>query len=85
MSDPKGIPLRGDALPTAGFALIVDGKAKSVFPALATALAAAEDLKRKFPKIQVAVFDAVAHERTLVEISPAPAGPERGAEGKSSL
>jgi hypothetical protein len=55
-----------NALPTEGFGLIVDGKIKSQYETREASLKAALDLKRKFPKLQVALFDGVSGTRTLV-------------------
>ena len=74
MSDPddkRPRNLRGDALPTEGFALTVDGKIKSQYPALADAMKVALELKRKFPVLQVEVYDAAAKTRTAVELPAA--------------
>jgi hypothetical protein len=46
------------SLPSSGFALIVDGQAKSEFKALDQAMNAARDLKARFPKLQIKVYDA---------------------------
>jgi hypothetical protein len=45
-------------LPTSGFALIVDGQAKAEFETRDRALKAATDLKRRFPMLQVRIYDA---------------------------
>jgi hypothetical protein len=44
---------------TAGYGLVVDGHLKSVFETKDSALKAAEDLKNRFPMLQIRVFDAV--------------------------
>jgi hypothetical protein len=59
--------MRPNASPTEGFSLEVDGKIKSQHPTAEAAMAIAAELKRKFPVLQVAVYDAVAKTRTLVE------------------
>ena len=46
------------SLPTQGFALIVDGQAKAEFETRDQALKAATDLKRRFPMLQIKVYDA---------------------------
>ena len=56
-----------NALPAEGFGLLVDGKIKSQYETREAALKAALDLKRKFPKLQVALFEGVSGSRTLVE------------------
>jgi hypothetical protein len=56
-----------NALPADGFGLLVDGKIKSQYDTREAALKAGLDLKRKFPKVQVALFDGVSGMRMLVE------------------
>ena len=55
-------------MPTSGYALIVDGQIKSEFKAKDVARARAEDLKRRFPYLQVRVFDA--QEKRTENIEP---------------
>jgi len=43
--------------PTSGYALIVDGQAKDTFATNDLALKAARDLKKRFPMLQVMVYD----------------------------
>jgi hypothetical protein len=62
---------RGDAFPVEGFALEVDGKIKTQFPALADAMKFGLALKTKFPVIQVTVYDAAAKTRTPVSLPEA--------------
>ena len=50
-----------------GFSLEVDGKSKSQYPTAEAATKAGAELKRKFPVIQVMIYDAAAKTRTLVE------------------
>jgi hypothetical protein len=71
--DKRPRNLRGDAFPVEGFALTVDGKMKSLYPAMADAMKAGLELKKKFPVIQVVIYDAVAKTRTAVELTEAPA------------
>ena len=59
---------RGDAFPTEGFGLEVDGKIKSLHTSLEAALKAGLELKQNYPVIQIKVFDAVARTRTPVEL-----------------
>ena len=58
---------RADLPPSNGFALSVDGKFKLDYPDMDGAMKVARELKKKFPVIQVAVYDAAARTRTLVE------------------
>jgi hypothetical protein len=60
--------LRANSVPTDGFGLEVDGKMKSQHPSSDAAFKAGQELKRKFPLIQVKVFDAKAQTRTIVEL-----------------
>ena len=62
---PRNIP--PNTPPTEGFSLEVDGKMKSQHPTIEAATAVGAELKRKFPVLQVTVYDAVAKTRTLVE------------------
>lgn len=66
--DKRPRNLRGDSFPVEGFALTVDGKIKSQYPALADAMKVALDLKTKYPVIQVTIYDAAAKTRTPVEL-----------------
>jgi hypothetical protein len=45
-------------LPKSGYALVVDGLVKTEFQTKEGAHKGAEDLKRRFPMLQVKVFDA---------------------------
>jgi hypothetical protein len=45
-------------LPTDGYALIVDGRMKSEFTTREGVDAGARDLKRRFPVLQIRVYDA---------------------------
>jgi hypothetical protein len=47
-------------LPTSGYALIVDGQVKSEFKKKEGAEKAARELKRRFPMLQIKVYDAEA-------------------------
>jgi hypothetical protein len=48
-------------LPTNGFALVVDGRIKTEFSTREGAEQGALDLKRRFPMLQIGVYDA--HEK----------------------
>ena len=58
-------------LPTSGYALVVDGHAKREFKTLDSANQAAKDLKRRFPNLQVKVYDAEAKRAEQIELAPA--------------
>ena len=66
-SDKRSRAMRADLPPTEGFALQVDGKFKLDYPDMASAMKVARELKKKFPVIQVAVYDAAAKTRTPVD------------------
>ena len=57
-----------NVLPTEGFVLEIDGKFKSDYKTSADAMKAGLELKKKFPFIQVIVYDAKERTRTLVSL-----------------
>lgn len=59
--------LRADLPPTEGFSLQVDGKFKLDYPDMESAMKVAQELKKKFPVIQVAIYDAASKTRTPVD------------------
>jgi hypothetical protein len=62
---PRNMP--PNSYPTEGFSLEVDGKIKSQHPTSEAAMTVGAELKRRFPVLQVTIYDAVAKTRTLVE------------------
>ncbi len=60
--------LRADILPSDGYGLEVDGKIKTQFVAEDAAMKAGLELKKKFPLIQVKIFDAKQRTRTQIEL-----------------
>jgi hypothetical protein len=58
-----------NTIPSEGYILEIDGKFKSEFETSDAAMKSALDLKKKYPQIQVAVYDAKEHARTLVELT----------------
>jgi hypothetical protein len=58
-------------LPTSGYALIVDGHVKSEFKTKEGAEKGARDLKRRFPMLQIKVFDAEAKRTEDVALTDA--------------
>jgi hypothetical protein len=54
--------------PTEGYVLEVDGKFKSEYETSAVAMKVGLELKKKYPQIQVKVYDAKERTRTLVEL-----------------
>src|SRR5689334_10584650 len=57
---------RADLLPTDGFVMEVDGRMKLRFDDSSAAQKAAVELKRRFPMLQVKVYDAIEKTRTLI-------------------
>jgi hypothetical protein len=55
-------------LPKEGFVLEIDGKFKSEFETSEQATKAGLELKKKYPQIQVKIYDAKARTRTPVEL-----------------
>jgi hypothetical protein len=55
--------------PTEGYILEVDGKFKSEYESSAAAMKVGLELKKKYPLIQVKVYDAKERTRTPVELS----------------
>ena len=64
---PKNSP--SNVRPTEGYILEVDGKFKTEFERSEDAMKAGLELKKKYPHIQVKVYDAKERTRTLVELS----------------
>jgi hypothetical protein len=60
-----------NTIPSEGYVLEIDGKFKSEFETSEAAMKAALELKKKYPQIQVNVYDAKEHTRTLVTEKPA--------------
>ena len=56
-------------LPTSGYALIVDGHAKLEFKAEDLAGQAAKDLKKRFPNLQIKVYDAETKRAEQIELA----------------
>ena len=57
-----------NVLPTEGYVLEVDGKFKSEYESSEVALKAGLELKKKYPHIQVRVYDAKERTRTPVDL-----------------
>ena len=60
-------------LPTSGYALIVDGHAKREFKTQDSAIQAAQELKARFPNLQIKVYDAEVKRAQQIEVELAPA------------
>jgi hypothetical protein len=58
-----------NTIPSEGYVLEVDGKFKSEFDTSEAAMKSALELKKKYPQIQINVYDAKEHVRTLVELT----------------
>ena len=58
---------RADIIPTAGFAMVVDGKLKAGFEDEQVAQAAGAELLAKFPMLRVEVYNAKTRVRTKVD------------------
>jgi hypothetical protein len=58
-----------NTIPTEGFVLEIDGKFKTEYDTADSAMKAALELKQKYSQIQVSVYDAKEHSRTLVELT----------------
>ena len=64
---PKNPP--ANVRPTEGYVLEIDGKFKSEYKTSDAAMEAGLELKKKFPHVQVKVYDAKERTRRLVELS----------------
>jgi hypothetical protein len=58
-------------LPTSGYALIVDGHIKSEFNTKEGVEKGARDLKRRFPMLQIKVYDAEAKRSEEIAVADA--------------
>jgi hypothetical protein len=58
-------------LPTSGYALIVDGRVKREFKTQDSAIQAANELKKRFPILQVKVYDAERKRVEQIDLAPA--------------
>jgi hypothetical protein len=61
--------LSANRIPSEGYVLEIDGKFKLGFETSELAMKSALELKKKYPQIQVNVYDAKEHARTLVELT----------------
>lgn len=60
--------LKSNLIPSDGYGLEVDGRLKSHFDTAEVATRAGLELKKKYPQIQVKIFDAKARTRVTVEL-----------------
>jgi hypothetical protein len=58
------MPSRTIELPKAGFAIEIDGRLKTEFTTKEGAERGAIELKRRFPMLQIRIYDADTHART---------------------
>ena len=56
-------------LPASGYALEVDGRLKAEFATRDGARTGAEELKKRFPMLQIRIYDAQTQTREDVELS----------------
>ena len=56
-------------IPSEGYVLEIDGKLKSEFPTSEAAMKSGLELKKKYPQIQINVYDAKERARTLVDLT----------------
>jgi hypothetical protein len=56
-------------LPASGYALEVDGRLKGEFATREGARAGGEELKKRFPMLQIRIYDAQTHARDEIRIS----------------
>jgi hypothetical protein len=70
---PRVAPMQrvSPGLPTGGYALIVDGLVKSEFKTKEGAEKGARELKRRFPMLQIKVYDAEAKRNEEVGLADA--------------
>jgi len=55
-------------LPTAGYAIEVDGRLKAEFKTRDGARTGAEELKKRFPRLRVRVYDAQTKTREEIQL-----------------
>lgn len=56
-------------IPSEGYVLEIDGKLKSEFETSEAAMKSALELKKRYPQIQINVYDAKERARTLVDLT----------------
>jgi hypothetical protein len=55
-------------LPASGYAIEVDGRLKAEFATKDGAWAGGEELKKRFPMLQIRIYDAQTHAREEIKI-----------------
>ena len=71
MAAPAATNRGADRSSDNGYSLIVDGHAKREFKNQDSAVQAAKDLKKRFPMLQVKVYDAETKRVEQIELAPA--------------
>jgi len=67
MEEQRPRNIQANINPADGFFLEVDAKIKSQHPTLEAAMKIGAELKRKFPMVQVTIYDAVAKTRAVLQ------------------
>lgn len=68
MSDERPTNLRANVAPTEGYAVVIDAKIKSNYATRDEAFNAGLEIKRKFPVVNVTVWDVSEGTRTAVKL-----------------
>ena len=66
---PRPKNTSASTIPSEGYVLEIDGKLKSEFQTSEAALKSGLELKKKYPQIQINVYDAKERARTLVDLT----------------
>ena len=66
---PRPKNTSASTIPSEGYVLEIDGKLKSEFQTSEAAMKSGLELKKKYPQIQINVYDAKERARTLVELT----------------
>ena len=61
--------LRDKNLPTSGYSLVVDGQSKAIFTSKDQALKTANDLKKRFPMLQIGIYDAERRRSEKIDLA----------------
>jgi len=72
---PRPKNTSASTIPSEGYVLEIDGKLKSEFQTSEAAMKSGLELKKKYPQIQINVYDAKERARTLVELTEKSAAP----------
>ena len=66
---PRPKNTSASTIPSEGYVLEIDGKLKSEFQTSEAAMKSGLELKKKYPQIQINVYDAKERARTLVDLT----------------